>query len=152
MTVWREEKINRRQTPEKMQEQSAWGTNEDLEGHKAWKNKTKRRALMEESFKRSLELGGCAGSERRFHSSRRVCSQQASHMCTWAHTDTHTLTHGHTQTPDSLPNNLPPLLLPQGRLLTPLMLNLDSSVWHESDAGGQSLIRFIYLFVILQPR
>ena len=43
MTVWREEKINRRQTPEKMQEQSAWGTNEDLEGRNAWKNKTKQK-------------------------------------------------------------------------------------------------------------
>ena len=31
MTVWREEKINSKQRPEKMQEQSSQGTNEDLE-------------------------------------------------------------------------------------------------------------------------
>ena len=151
MTVWREEKINRRQTPEKMQEQSAWGTNEDLEGRNAWKNKAKRRALMEDNFKRSLNSADAQG-QRGAVTAAGECVLNNRLTRARECTHTHTLTHWHTHTPDSLPNKLPPLLLPQGRLLTPLMLNSDSSVWHESDAGGQSLIWFIYLFVILQPR
>ena len=151
MTVWREEKINRRQTPEKMQEQSAWGTNEDLEGRNAWKNKAKRRALMEDNFKRSLNSADAQG-QRGAVTAAGECVLNNRLTRARERTHTHTLTHWHTHTPDSLPNKLPPLLLPQGRLLTPLMLNSDSSVWHESDAGGQSLIWFIYLFVILQPR
>ena len=151
MTVWREEKINRRQTPEKMQEQSAWGTNEDLEGRNAWKNKAKRRALMEDNFKRSLDSADAQG-QRGAVTAAGECVLNNRLTRARERTHTHTLTHWHTHTPDSLPNKLPPLLLPQGRLLTPLMLNSDSSVWHESDAGGQSLIWFIYLFVILQPR
>ena len=151
MTVWREEKINRRQTPEKMQEQSAWGTNEDLEGRNAWKNKAKRRALMEDNFKRSLNSADAQG-QRGAVTAAGECVLNNRLTRTREHTHTHTLTHWHTHTPDSLVNNLPPLLLPQGRLLTPLMLNSDSSVWHESDAGGQSLIWFVYLFVIFQPR
>ena len=151
MTVWREEKINRRQTPEKMQEQSAWGTNEDLEGRNAWKNKAKRRALMEDNFKRSLNSADAQGQRGAVTAAGEcVLNNRLTRAC--EHTHTHTLTHWHTHTPDSLVNNLPPLLLPQGRLLTPLMLNSDSSVWHESDAGGQSLIWFVYLFVIFQPR
>ena len=151
MTVWREEKINRRQTPEKMQEQSAWGTNEDLEGRNAWKNKAKRRALMEDNFKRSLNSADAQG-QRGAVTAAGECVLNIRLTRAREHTHTHTLTHWHTHTPDSLVNNLPPLLLPQGRLLTPLMLNSDSSVWHESDAGGQSLIWFVYLFVIFQPR
>ena len=151
MTVWREEKINRRQTPEKMQEQSAWGTNEDLEGRNAWKNKAKRRALMEDNFKRSLDSADAQG-QRGAVTAAGECVLNNRLTRARERTHTHTLTHWHTHTPDSLPNKLPPLLLPQGRLLTPLMLISDSSVWHESDAGGQSLIWFIYLFVILQPR
>lgn len=151
--LWREEKINSRQRPEKMQEQSAQGTNEDLECRNAWR-KTKRRALMEDSLKRGLGLSGCTQCQREAVTAAGewLCSQRQPHMCTWAYADTHTLTPPHTQTPGSLPNNLPPLLLPEGRLLMPLILKSDSSVWHESDVEGQSLIWFIYLFVILQPR
>lgn len=39
MTVWREDRINRGQRPEKTQEQSAWGTDEDLGGRNVGKKK-----------------------------------------------------------------------------------------------------------------
>lgn len=40
--MWREEKTNRGQRPEKMEEQSAWGTDEDLEGRNVWEKKNKK--------------------------------------------------------------------------------------------------------------
>ena len=109
------------------------------------KKKIIKIALMEGNLKRSLEPSGCAGCGRGCHSSRRVTVFSTSLTCARERTQTHTLN-------SRFITSLPPLLLPEGRLLTPLILNPDSSIWHESEAGGQSLIRLIYLFVILQPR